>query len=163
MIARTRRLFLALPLLAVLTLGASGCASLARTAFRTPTVELRDIRVRGLGLEGGSLDLVLDVFNPNDYRMDATRLTYALSTDSGTVASGAVTKRVMLEKSQRSEVTLPVNFTMKELMGMAQIMLRKGTVEYIVKGDVTVDSPFGSMTRPYQAKARIDNASLIPR
>lgn len=144
-------------------LSLTGCASLARAAFRTPTVELRDIRVRGLGLEGGSLDLVLDVFNPNDYRMDVTRLTYALSSDSGTVARGAVTKRVTLDKSTRSEVTLPVNFTMQELFGVAQLMLRKGSVEYVVKGNVTVDSPFGSLTRPYESKARIDIASLIPR
>jgi len=144
-------------------LSLAGCASLARAAFRTPTVELRDIRVRGLGLEGGSLDLVLDVFNPNDYRMDVTRLTYALSSDSGTVASGAVTKRVTLDKSTRSEVTLPVNFTIQELFGVAQLMLRKGSVEYVVKGNVTVDSPFGSLTRPYESKARIDIASLIPR
>ena len=147
----------------VIAIASMGCASLARSAFRTPTVELRDIRVRGLGLEGGSLDLVLSVYNPNEYRMDATRLTYALSADSGTVASGSVNKRVTLEKSAQSEVTLPVTFTMRELMGAAEVMLRKGTVEYTVKGEVTVDSPFGSMTRPYEAKARIDNAMLIPR
>ena len=34
--------------------------------------------MRALGLEGGALDLVLDVYNPNEYRMDATRLTYTL-------------------------------------------------------------------------------------
>jgi len=147
----------------VIALAASACAPLSRSAFRAPTVELRDIRVRGIGLDGGSLDVVLDVFNPNDYRMDATRLTYALSTDSGNVATGAVTKRVTLEKGAHNDVTLPVSFTMKELLGAAQVMLRKGTVEYIVKGEVTMDSPFGSMTRPYEARARIDNASLIPR
>jgi LEA14-like dessication related protein len=150
-------------LLVLLTLAASGCTAFARQAFRTPTVELKDIRVRGIGLDGGSLDLVLDVYNPNDYRMDATKLTYTLTADSASVATGAVTKRVTLVNKTRSEVLLPVSFSMKELMGAAQIMLRKGSVDYAVKGEVTVDTPFGSMTRPYEGKARLDNASLIPR
>ena len=141
----------------------SGCATFGRQAFRTPTVELKDIRVRSIGLEGGSLDLVLDVFNPNDYRMDATRLTYTLSADTANVATGAVTRRVTLNNKARNEVLLPVSFSMKELMGVAQVLLRKGSVEYTVKGEVTVDTPFGSMTRPYEGRARLDNASLIPK
>ena len=141
----------------------SGCATLGRQAFRSPTVELRDIRIRGIGLDGGTLDLVLDVFNPNDYRMDATRLTYTLVADTAVVATGAVTKRVTLLNRARSEVLLPVNFSMKELMGVAQVMLKKGSVDYTVKGEVTMDSPFGSMTRPFEGKARLDNSQLIPR
>lgn len=151
-------------LLATLALlGTVGCALMGRQAFRTPTVELRDIRVRGIGLEGGSLDLVIDVFNPNDYRMDATRLTYTLSADTSILATGAVTKRVTLYSKSRNEITLPVNFSMKELMGAAAVLLRKGSVDYMVKGEVTMDTPFGSMTRPYEGRARLDNASLIPR
>ena len=150
-------------LIAILTVASSGCTAFARQAFRTPTVELRDIRVRGIGLDGGSLDLVLDVFNPNDYRMDATRLTYTLVADTSVVATGAVTRRVTLVNKSRNEVLLPVSFSMKELMGVAQVMLKKGSVDYLVKGEVTVDTPFGSMTRPYEGRARLDNASLIPR
>ena len=141
--------------------GVSGCASLGRQAFRTPTVELKDIQVRGIGLDGGSLNLVLDVYNPNDYRMDVTRLTYTLVADTLQVATGAVDRRVTLNKLGHSEVTLPVSFSMKELMGAAEVLLRKGSVDYSIKGDVTVDSPFGSMTRPYAGKMRIDNATLI--
>lgn len=145
---------------AALVLGA--CASIARQAFRTPTVELRDVRIRALGLEGGAVDLVLDVYNPNDYRIDATKLTYELIADSLHVATGAVTKRVTLVNKEHNDVVLPVSFTFRELLSAAEVMTRKGTVEYTVKGEVTVDSPFGSVTRPYEARARVDNASLLP-
>jgi LEA14-like dessication related protein len=140
----------------------AGCATLARQAFRTPTVDLRDVRVRALGLEGGSVDVMLDVFNPNDYRIDATKLTYTLFADTSLVAEGAVTKRVTLKNRDHNDVVLPVSFTFRELLAAAEVMTRKGTVDYTVKGEVTVDSPFGSVTRPYQAKARLDNASLLP-
>jgi LEA14-like dessication related protein len=147
----------------IATAAAVGCASLGRASFGTPTVELKDIRVRGIGLDGGSVDLVLDVYNPNDYRMDATRLSYTLTADTSRVATGTVEHRVTLVNRAHNQVLLPVSFSMKELMGAAEVLLRKGSVDYMVAGDVTVDTPFGSMTRPYKGKARIDNASLIPR
>jgi LEA14-like dessication related protein len=149
-------------LFALALLGGMGCARMARGAFRTPTVELRDVRIRALGLEGGALDLVLDVYNPNEYRIDATRLTYTLEADSALVAKGAVTKRVTLPVRQHSDVVLPVNFTFRELLGLAEVLLRKGSVDYVVRGEVTVDSPFGSITRPYEGRARLDNGTLIP-
>ena len=139
----------------------TGCMSLARQAFRTPTVELKNIEVRGIGLDGGSLNLKLDVYNPNDYRMDATRMTYTLLADTLQVATGAVDHRVTLAGKNHNDVTLPVSFSMKELMGAAQILLKTGSVDYQIKGDVTVDTPFGSMTRPYAGKMRIDNATLL--
>ena len=139
----------------------AGCIPFARQAFRTPTVAIKDVRVRALGLEGGSLDLVLDVFNPNEYRMDATRLTYTLVADSSPVANGAVTHRVTLVGKQHNAVTMPVTFSVKELFSVAEVLLRKGSVDYLVRGEVTVDTPFGSMTRPYEGKARLDNGSLL--
>ncbi|MCC7196345.1 MAG: LEA type 2 family protein [Gemmatimonadaceae bacterium] len=146
--------------LAAATLAAA-CASLARQAFRTPTVELQDVKIRALGLEGGALDLVLDVYNPNEYRIDVTRLTYTLLADSSQVATGAVTKRVTLDNRAHNGVTLPVTFTFKELLNVAQVMLKTGAVNYTVKGDVVVDSPFGSVTRPYEGKARVENGALL--
>lgn len=163
---------------AVAVIGAiTACGPLARSAFRTPTVELRDIRVRGIGLEGGSLDLVLDVYNPNDYRIDATRLTYRFYADTaqgrptsapstereGLIATGEVTRRVTLENRAHNDVTLPLTFTMRELMGAAAVLLRNGSVDYRVAGEVTLDTPFGSITRPYEGKARFDNLMVIPR
>jgi LEA14-like dessication related protein len=141
----------------------TACAPLARSAFRNPTVELRDVRFRALGLEGGAVDLVLDVYNPNDYRIDVTRLSYTFIADTTQVATGAITRRVTLDRSTHNNVTLPVSFTMKELMGAAETLLRKGGVDYTVRGEVTVDTPFGSITRPYVGKARFDTGVLLPR
>jgi len=146
---------------AVFLLAAPACAPFARQAFRTPTVVLQDVRIRALGLEGGALDLVLDVYNPNEYRIDATRLTYTLIADTALVATGAVARRVTLNTRSHNDVTLPVTFTFKELLNAADVMLRTGAIDYTVKGEVTVDSPFGSITRPYQGKARLENGTTL--
>jgi LEA14-like dessication related protein len=143
-------------LAAFLALGATGCASLARSAFQNPMVELKDVRVKGIGLQGGSLDVVLDVYNPNDYRIDASRVTYTLLADSIQVATGEVTKLVTLDNRRMSTVILPVTFTLRELNQAANVLLQRGSIDYIVRGDFTLATPFGSITRPYSSKGRYD-------
>jgi LEA14-like dessication related protein len=119
-------------------------------------VELHDVVIKGIGLQGGSLDVVLDVYNPNGYRIDASRVTYIVFADSLKVATGEVTKLVTLEDKKSSRVTLPVNFTMRELQQAAGILLQRGSVDYTVQGDFTLATPFGSITRPYRSKGRYD-------
>jgi len=119
-------------------------------------VELKDVRVKGIGLQGGSLDVVLDVYNPNDYRIDASHVTYTVFAESLQVATGEVTELVTLDNRKTSSVVLPVNFSMRELAQAAGILLQRGSVDYTVQGNFTLATPFGSITRPYKSKGRYD-------
>ena len=93
-----KRVALAVTILAM----AAACGGYLRSEFGTPVVELKDVRVKGIGFQGGSLDLVLDVYNPNSYRLDASRITYALLVDTTSIASGEITKLVTLETKKKS-------------------------------------------------------------
>src|SRR5438094_8378945 len=53
---------------------ASACATLRGLTFQEPDVSLQEIQITGIGLAGGTFDLVFDVWNPNDYRLRSTRL-----------------------------------------------------------------------------------------
>jgi LEA14-like dessication related protein len=154
---KIRRSFGALAL-SLVAVSFTGCASLARASFANPIVELRDVRLKGVGMNGGSVDILLDVYNPNAYRLDASKVSYNLYVDSATVpvAKGEVTRLVTLEKQKKTEVTLPVSFTIKELMGAAKVLTGTGSINYRVTGDVTVSTPTGSITRPYTASGRYD-------
>lgn len=147
----------ALVVLALVTLGASGCQSMARQAMANPVVEVKDVVVKGMGTQGGSLDVILDVYNPNEFRMDATRITYELWVDSARVADGAINKLVTLAEKGRSEITVPVNFTYNEMRSVLNTFMLKGVVDYQVKGQFTVVTPFGNITRPYSGVGRLDS------
>ena len=43
----------------------AGCSMLGARNFQQPIVHLQDVRVNGLGLTGGNLDVKLSVYNPN--------------------------------------------------------------------------------------------------
>ncbi|MBA4070583.1 MAG: hypothetical protein C0497_01920 [Gemmatimonas sp.] len=143
-------------LAALLLVGAAGCARMARSSFQNPVVELQDVVVRGVGLQGGTLDVVLEVQNLNDYRIDVRRVTYTVFAESLKVATGDVSRMVTLDNKSRTMVTLPVNFTFREVQQAAVILVQRGSVEYTVEGDFTLATPFGSITRPYRSKGRYD-------
>lgn len=142
----------------------AGCATLARSVFATPTVQLKDVRMKAIGFQGGSMDIVLDVTNPNDYRLDATRLTYNLFVDTMKVAFGEVDKTTTLEPHRKNEVVVPVSFSMQELIRATQLMSQTGGVDYRVTGEVTAATPSGSFTRAYAGTGHFDNiGSVRPR
>jgi LEA14-like dessication related protein len=141
---------------------AVGCSTLGRAAFQSPVVHLRDVRVRGIGLNGGSLDVLLSVYNPNHYRLDATRLTYrvALGGDSITLASGALDSRFTVQDNDSTTVTIPVSFTYAGVNAAGRSILNTGAVDYHVLGDVTVGSPVGSFTVPYSSTGRFTTTGI---
>src|SRR5688500_20367448 len=72
------------------TIALAGCATLGLNTFREPVVHFNDAKLRGLGLSGGSVDVVLSVYNPNRLDLNATRLTYRLMGADKELGTGAL-------------------------------------------------------------------------
>lgn len=145
-----------LGVLAVMVVVAA-CSALGRQAFQNPVVNLRDVRVLGLGTAGGQLEVQLGVYNPNNYRLDATRLTYRVFVgDSVGLANGAMDTRTTVQAGDSTIVKVPVSFTYSGLGAAASQLLRTGAVNYRVAGDVTVGSVVGNFTVPYSASGNFN-------
>lgn len=143
--------------LAMMVAGATSCRTLGRQAMANPVVEVKDVVVRGIGAQGGSLDVILSVYNPNEFRMDATKISYELVVDSIRVANGEITKLVTLEQRSHSDITVPVNFTYNEIRVVLEQFMARGVVDYLVRGEFTVVTPFGNLTRPYSGTGRLNS------
>jgi LEA14-like dessication related protein len=142
---------------AVLAAGAgaflAACATLGRAAFQEPVVNLRDVKVTALGMSGGSVDVLLSVYNPNGYRLDATRLTYRVMMDSATtLATGEISDRIAVQENDSTLVRVPVNFTYSGIGSAGRAIMERGSVDYQVVGDLSVGTPAGSFTVPYSAR-----------
>ena len=135
----------------------AGCSALGKQAFQQPIVHLQDVRVNGVGLTGGNLDVKLSVYNPNGYRMDATRMTYnVIVGDSVRFATGAVDSRFTVNSNDSSVVTIPVSFTYSGVGAAGRQLMNTGGVNYHVNGDVTVGTVVGNFTVPYSATGRFN-------
>ena len=149
--------------LAVTALAAGACATLGRQYFRQPAVTVQDVAVSGLGINGGSLDVLLNVQNPNDYRLDATRLTYQVLVDTVHIASGLLPNGFHVDGKGTQQVKIPVNFTYAGLGEAGRRMMNNGTVPYTVSGDITVGSVVGNFTVPFQQSGRITSVGGVSR
>ena len=148
------RRFLVVAVSATLLAGV-GCSALGKAAFKEPTVQLQDVRVTGIGLNGGSLDVLLNVDNPNDFRLDATQLTYdVLVGDSVRFAQGTVTNHFTVDGKKMQQVRIPVNFTFAGVGAAGRQLLQSGAVNYRVGGQITVGTPIGSFNVPYSSTGR---------
>ena len=140
-----------------LTLAVAACSTLGRQAFQNPVVNLRDVRVLGIGTAGGQLEVQLGVYNPNNYRLDATHLNYRVFVgDSIPLANGGVDTRATVQAGDSTIVKIPVSFTYSGLGAAANQLLRTGAVNYRVNGDVTVGSVVGNFTVPYSARGQFN-------
>ncbi|HJU66029.1 MAG TPA: LEA type 2 family protein [Gemmatimonadaceae bacterium] len=123
-------------------------------AFAEPVVTFKNVSVKGVGLEGGSVDIVLSVYNPNGYRLDATKMTYRLLVDSVEVGSGATDSKFTVQSNDSTEVRLPLDFRWAGMSQAGRQILNQGTVPYRVMGEISVGSGFGSFTVPYDRTGR---------
>jgi LEA14-like dessication related protein len=143
-----------LSVMVAVAVAASGCAALGSRVFREPVVNFRELQINGLGLTGGSLDVLLSVYNPNGYNLDATRLTYNLVLDSIPFAAGTIDQKFTVNDKDSTIVRLPVAFTWRGIGEAGRQLLNQGAVNYRVTGDVTVGTPLGNFTRPYDQRGR---------
>jgi hypothetical protein len=54
-------------------------------------------------------------------------------------------------------VTIPVNFTYRGVGEAGRQIINTGTINYNVRGDLTVGTPVGNFTVPYNRQGRVSS------
>jgi hypothetical protein len=122
----------------------AGCATLGQALrFQEPDIKLQEIRVTGLGLTGGTLDLALDVFNPNDYRLRTTRLELGIDLEDVHFGDALLETPLELPSQQHSPVTVPVQFEWAGVGAGARALLSRQAVRFGLTGVATLSTPVG--------------------
>lgn len=141
--------------LALVIAAVAGCATVGRQLLAEPVVSVREVRLEGLGLTGGALDVVLGVYNPNHFDLSGTRVTYEVYVDSVSLGTGASDAQFAVRSGDSTEVHLPLSFTWAGVGEAGRQLLNQGSVPYRVTGDLTVGSAVGNLTVPYDHTGRI--------
>jgi len=146
----------------LLTITVSSCATLRNAlTFEKPQVELQEINVTGLGLSGGTLDLVFDVYNPNDYRLRSTRLEVGLELAGTDFGEALIDKPLDLSPVNHSRVTMPVRFTWSGVGAAARSLLESQELPYGLTGAVLLDTPIGEKRVELKSKGNVPLRKLI--
>jgi LEA14-like dessication related protein len=155
-----RRKSLRLALLA-LVLG-SGCATLRALRFEEPQVELKEINITGISLTGGTMDLILDVFNPNDYRLRSTRLEVGIDLEGTHFGDALLERPLDLSPLNHNQVIVPVRFEWAGVGAGARALVTRQAVRYGLTGSVIVDTPLGERRVTLRGSGDVPLRQLLP-
>ena len=146
----------------LLTVTLSACATLRNAlTFENPQIELQEINITGLGLSGGTLDLVFDVYNPNDYRLRSTRLEVGLELAGTDFGEALIDKPLDLSPVNHSRVVMPVRFAWTGVGAAARSLLESQELPYGITGAVLLDTPIGEKRVELKSKGTVPLRKLI--
>jgi LEA14-like dessication related protein len=146
----------------LLTITISSCATLRNAlTFEKPQIELQEINVTGLGLSGGTLDLVFDVYNPNDYRLRSTRLEVDLELAGTDFGEALIDKPLDLSPVNHSRVIMPVRFAWSGVGAAARSLLESQELPYGLTGAVLLETPIGEKRVELRSKGNVPLRKVI--
>jgi LEA14-like dessication related protein len=126
---------------------------LAACSVRRPDVALASVQLGSMRIDGGTLDILLDIRNPNSWSIDLRELTYEVSVEQVHVGRGETDSRLVVPGGDCLTVRLPVDVAWRGL-GTAGRELLSGEVEYRVVGRLTAGTPVGPITRRFDRTSR---------
>jgi LEA14-like dessication related protein len=128
-------------------------------------VTVKDVRLAGIGLQGGRIDVHVSLYNPNGYRLDASTVRYRVLVDTLQIAAGTIEEEINLDRRDSTELRFPVNFGLREVTAARNLLVAKGTLPFELEGELRVLTPFGAITRPFRERGTYDgiNISILPR
>ena len=126
-----------------LSVAACSPGQLAPLAVIKPTVQLRQLGLRDVGLTGGTLDVVLAFYNPNQFNIRGTRLRAGVDVEGTHFGDAELAGPLTIVGRDTTLVTAPLTFQWKGLGAAARSIVNSGAVNYQLNGTVSVDTPIG--------------------
>jgi LEA14-like dessication related protein len=141
----------------------SGGGGVPRPPFYRPNVSLRDVKLGGVGLTGGSLEVLINVYNPNGYELATPRVAYRVYVDSVPLARGIFDADIVLDSQDSVKLRIPASIPYTAIGQAGRALLNSGSVNYRVVGDITVGTPYGRYTFPYDRAGWFASLSVLNR
>jgi LEA14-like dessication related protein len=133
------------PRLLTLVLLSTACSSLGIN-FREPDIRLDHAVVRGVGLTGGNLDLVVKVKNPNNFTLQGTKLQLGIDVEGSHLGDVTYDDDFTVSENGESTITLPLQFGWSGVGSAVRAALGYGDLPYKMKGQATLRLPVGAQT-----------------
>jgi LEA14-like dessication related protein len=134
-------------------LAVTACASVPRT-FLDPEIQLRQVTVRGLGITGGSMDLLLDIYNPNGFDLRGTKLQLGFDVEGSHLGDITYDDEYRVDRRDTTTVTLPMRFNWAGVNAAARAALGYGDIPYTMRGQATVRTPLGDRVVAFTRQGR---------
>jgi|ERR671921_1181644 LEA14-like dessication related protein len=132
-----------------------GACSALTEIFKEPDVRLERVVVRGVGMSGGNLDLIVDVENPNGFTLHGTKLEVGFDVEGQHLGDIAYDDDFSVSENGRTTLTLPLTFGWAGVGSAVRAALGSGDLPYKMKGQVELRTPWGRKEVPFTREGRV--------
>lgn len=147
------RIFTTVLLLTAGWLSMSACSSLTEGLLKDPEVKVSDFKLAGIDSSGVSIDLGLNVKNPNALPLKLDEVEYALKVSGEQVTEGVFDKGISIPANGEGAVRIPLKFQFKSVGNLLSgIINRSFKKDYELNGAVKL----GIFSIPFSQKGEID-------
>jgi LEA14-like dessication related protein len=140
---------------------ATACAAFKQLRFEEPTLELAAIEITGLSLTGVSMNLWLEVFNPNDFEIGATRVEADLQLEETHFGSALLEEDVTIAAASRTRVRIPTTFTWDGVGVGVRALLVRGMVDYQLETKLRVTTSLGTRNMSFKSRGEVPVSDLV--
>ena len=133
---RSTAIVVSLPLVSV------GCSGIG-DYFNEPDIRLDQAVVRGAGLSGGDLDLVVSIENPNNFTLQGTKLQVGVDVEGSHLGDVTYDDDYAVPERGQTTVTLSLRFVWSGVGNAIRAALERGDLPYKMKGVATLRLPGG--------------------
>ncbi len=113
-----------------------GCSGPLSKPLQEPKVQVRDLEITDATLGGIDAIVTLDIDNPNDVRLSARGLSYQLLVSGNQLVSGQDDQSISVPAFGSETIELPVRLSYFGLIETLPEILRTGSADYTVKGNI---------------------------
>jgi LEA14-like dessication related protein len=129
---------------------------------RSPEVAIADVRVVGLGLTGGTAEILLEVNNPNRFGLEVREFSYLLEVADparpdrwDTLAAGITSDTVRLDRRSTSVVPLRIPFRYSALGTALRAWMQGGEIPYRLEGDIRARGAGIQRDLPFRSRGNL--------
>jgi len=123
--------------------------------FKEPDIQLERAVVRGVGLTGGNLDLIVKVDNPNGFTLQGTKLQVGLDVEGQHLGDIAYNDEFAVPENGTTTITLPLKFGWAGVGSAVRAALGYGELPYKMRGQAELKTPWGSKKVPFTHEGRV--------
>jgi len=138
----------------LLVAGVAACSGIGNN-FRQPEIQLDHAIVRGIGLSGGNLDLIVKVENPNNFRLHGTRLEVGVDVEGQHLGDITYDDDFSVAENGTTTLTLPLSFGWAGVGNAVRAALSYGDLPYKMKGQAQLRTPWGQAEIPFTREGRV--------
>ena len=137
-----------------------GCSGLAKKPIVEPKIQVHAFEVTGLSFAGIEGLVTLDVENPNESKLSAKELNYALAVAGNELVAGQSTENISIPAHGMDTIELPVELSFAKLIDAFPKIMKSGLANYVITGNIKTNFATVPFTKKGEFKLPFTPAQL---